>query len=289
MSIDFWISTKGVILIFGAVIAAWIGTPFLVEHLFSNNWDQKGQFGDQFGSITALFSGFAFAGLILTLFLQSKELSLTRESVKAQTDELKVSSEALKKQVQEMSNQRVEMEAMKEAQQAQVDYMAKQAFENTFFQMLKLWNEHIEAFGGRSKIGENSLLFLLKDVNDFTWVEDETPVDITPENHNEVYMAVFTSRAENFARPYLLLFLHILKHIHSAQIKGIKKTNYSQILRAQLSPVEKKLLFFNCAFQHKKVLKPLLEEYGILASLDKTVRDKNLHITKYYKPKAFKG
>lgn len=283
---NFWTSKWAAVIVFGAVIIIWGSVPYITGW-FAPKFTARGPFGDQFGSVTALFSGLAFAGLILTLFMQSKELNLTRKSVEAQTEELKVSSEALKKQVEEMSNQRVEMEAMKDAQQAQADYMARQAFENTFFQMLKLWNGHIEAFGGRSELEKGLLFLLLVDVGEYVWPEDDTRMKITSENHKELYSKIFTDKIASFSGPYLLLLLHILKHIDSAQVKGIKKANYAKILRAQLSPAEKKLLFFNCAFQNKKILKPLLEKYSILASLDKKIRDKNPHITEYYKPKVF--
>ena len=41
-----------------------------------NDSEKQGQFGDQFGAVNALFSGLAFAGLIFTIILQKKELSL---------------------------------------------------------------------------------------------------------------------------------------------------------------------------------------------------------------------
>ena len=47
----------------------------LIGHFISDSAEQ-GQFGDQFGAVNALFSGLAFAGLIFTIILQKKELSL---------------------------------------------------------------------------------------------------------------------------------------------------------------------------------------------------------------------
>ena len=43
------------------------------------DWPTRGQFGDVFGAVNALFSGFAFAGLIYTVFLQREELSVAAD------------------------------------------------------------------------------------------------------------------------------------------------------------------------------------------------------------------
>ncbi|QDU17472.1 hypothetical protein CA11_53140 [Gimesia maris] len=44
--------------------------------------DKQGAFGDKFGSVNTLFSGLAFAGVLFTIFLQSRELSATRSELK---------------------------------------------------------------------------------------------------------------------------------------------------------------------------------------------------------------
>lgn len=46
--------------------------------------NKAGVFGDSFGVINSLFSGLAFAGLIITILLQRQELSESREIFKAQ-------------------------------------------------------------------------------------------------------------------------------------------------------------------------------------------------------------
>ncbi|MCS0350647.1 hypothetical protein ND920_03320 [Vibrio ordalii] len=51
-------------------------------------------FGSMFGVSSALFSGLAFLGLIYTIFLQMKELSLQREELKLTRQELSKSAQA---------------------------------------------------------------------------------------------------------------------------------------------------------------------------------------------------
>ena len=44
--------------------------------------NKSGVFGDSFGALTALFSGLAFAGMIVTILLQGRELKLQRRDIR---------------------------------------------------------------------------------------------------------------------------------------------------------------------------------------------------------------
>jgi len=79
------------------VIVIWLCT-FWGVYKSLPTWTDRGQFGDLFGSINALFSGFAFAGIIYTIYLQKKELSLQREELKLQREEMKASRAVLSTQ-----------------------------------------------------------------------------------------------------------------------------------------------------------------------------------------------
>ncbi|GGI98179.1 hypothetical protein [Paenibacillus hunanensis] len=70
----------------GSVLVIW-GISFWAINRFVNS-DYRGIFGDMFGAVNALFSGLAFAGLIYTITVQRKELSLQREAIQMQTKEL---------------------------------------------------------------------------------------------------------------------------------------------------------------------------------------------------------
>src|SRR5680860_334237 len=58
--------------------------------------DKTGVFGDSFGLLTSLFSGLAFAGLIITIIMRKDELSLQREELKLQRSALESQVEELK-------------------------------------------------------------------------------------------------------------------------------------------------------------------------------------------------
>jgi uncharacterized membrane protein len=75
------------------IVGLWLSTLFL---LFASA-NVRGTFGDMFGSVNALFSGLALAGIILTILLQRQELSLQRQELKYTREELKRSATAQEK------------------------------------------------------------------------------------------------------------------------------------------------------------------------------------------------
>lgn len=60
--------------------------------------EERGQFGDSFRVVNALFAGLAFAGVILAILLQQKELKLQREELELQRTEIRGQKETLQKQ-----------------------------------------------------------------------------------------------------------------------------------------------------------------------------------------------
>ncbi len=90
-------------------------------------YKERGSFGDMFGAINALFSGAAFVGIIISMRMQSDELSLQR-------DELAQTREVLNDQKKQLEQQQQEMALQNET-------MRKQQFENTFFSLVDLLNK----------------------------------------------------------------------------------------------------------------------------------------------------
>src|SRR5918994_4689704 len=71
----------------------------LVLTLLGSSMEERGQFGDLFGGVNALFTGLAFAGVIYTILLQSNELELQREELRLNREELHRSADAQLQQV----------------------------------------------------------------------------------------------------------------------------------------------------------------------------------------------
>ena len=81
------------------VFGLWLLT-LCVGNYFFPTWQERGQFGDLFGSVNALFSGLAFAGLIYAILLQHQELALQREELRLQRVEMAASRGELRAQVE---------------------------------------------------------------------------------------------------------------------------------------------------------------------------------------------
>lgn len=88
-----------------AVITVFVlwGLNWFLLWLYGGESDKRGQFGDMFGSVNALFSGLAFAFLIYTIWLQREELTLQREELKLQRKALELQVEELKRQADELA------------------------------------------------------------------------------------------------------------------------------------------------------------------------------------------
>lgn len=69
-----------------AVLGLWLGSSWAVTATISS-WEVRGQFGDMFGAINSLFSGLAFAGIIVAILIQRAELQLQREELRLAREE----------------------------------------------------------------------------------------------------------------------------------------------------------------------------------------------------------
>lgn len=120
-----------------------IGVILLIIFIFTILWlcfDYKFHpsnlinFSDKFEAINALFSAFAFAILIVTMFFQKKELELQR---------------------QELENTREELKGQKEASQKQNEILQQQRFETTFFNQLEYFDGLTKSFSYSEERSKN--------------------------------------------------------------------------------------------------------------------------------------
>jgi len=63
------------------VITLWLLSWPAITGYLGKNPDTAGTFGDMFGAVNALFSGLAFAGIILAVLMQQEELKIQRKEV----------------------------------------------------------------------------------------------------------------------------------------------------------------------------------------------------------------
>ena len=75
------------------ITGAWILSAVFVYWL-TWDWETRGQIGDMFGAVNALFSGLAFAGVIIAIVLQRNELTLQREELRLTREQVAKQAEA---------------------------------------------------------------------------------------------------------------------------------------------------------------------------------------------------
>lgn len=86
--------TKKIIIGIVSILSLYFGTTIFLA-MYLPDFTTRGQFGDSFGVINALFSALAFLGIIITILLQKEELELQREEIKQNREELKRQADAL--------------------------------------------------------------------------------------------------------------------------------------------------------------------------------------------------
>lgn len=231
--------------------------------LFTTNWDkeERGTFGDMFGAVNALFSGLAFAGLIVTLIMQHEELGLQRNEL-AQTND--------------------ELAAQREEFVAQTKTMKIQRFENTLFNMLSLQQGIVNSLDYIPQDGADPNLesrgkyvfdvFYNKKITKFQYGNEQQIMGIKgliqAENDIQAYRRV--SEISIFDSYFRHLY-RIFKYIDESQlIDDTERYSYSCIVRAQLSDYELLLLFYNALTIDDNGIykfKNLIEKYAIFNNI----------------------
>lgn len=222
------------------VITLW-GLTWTLTDLFFCKLDEKGTFGDMFGTVNALFSGLAFVGVIVAILLQRVELKLQREELVQTREELRGQKEQLEKQNETMQLQK---------------------FENSFFQMLSFHHKLLEGTtftqGDRSIVnGSNAIRIKYK-----AFANTSLPFEL---DFNGLFMKHVEKSTSKFGHYFRNLY-HIVKFIDEDEIED--KNKYIGILRAQLSNYEQAFLFYNCLTSKGSGFKPLVEKFSLLENMN---------------------
>lgn len=237
--------------LFGAIVVLWILCWGILSLAFGD-LGKQGQFGDMFGSVNALFSGLAFAGLILTILLQMEELREQRE-------ELKLTRETLKDQKREFEKQN--------------ETLSVQRFESTFFNLLGVYNEILKSMtmhvanvnlSGREcfrHIFDTQFRSAISSVTD--------PRPLTLEVILQQYNRVYDNRQGDLGHYFRTLY-NIVRFVHEERSLPNRQSKmvYIRFIRAQLSSYELALLLYNGLTRKGEKFKPLIEEYRLLKNYD---------------------
>lgn len=214
---------------------------------------KRGTFGDMFGAVNALFSGLAFVGIIFTIMLQRKELELQR-------NELSLTRRVMNGQKQEMA--------------AQNATLVKQNFENTFFAMLRLHHELINAMdstntAGTSLKGRDSFNGMYSHLKHY-W--DTDPRIKTLKNDEEKRRLIYerlSSKNESDMGPHYRSTKSLLDFIAQSQIGN--KPFYYTLVRDAFTNYELILIFYGCLARYDEAFKKLIEEAALFKNLNNSL------------------
>lgn len=271
------------------VIIVWALTFLL---FFMSDSEKRGQFGDMFGAVNALFSGLAFAGLIITLILQRRELSLQRDELEQTREELK--------------NQREEFEKENET-------LKYQRFENLFYNMLNLQQEIVA--GLRYEYDEEQIVTVpigpdnspvqdKRKINRvvtgrevFRYTFESAEIYLTKRDHFNQRIVV------NGYRGYLKVqglseydetwiptifdhyFRHLYKIIQFVDAQGFsfeEAYKYVALLRGTLSRYELVWIYYNALNPEFHKFQELIEKYSLLKNLRTDLLTRCKEVSDYY-------
>lgn len=253
-------------LILIVVINVWAGSGWYLHNL-----DDRGSFGDMFGAVNALFSGLAFAGVILAILLQKEELSLQRKELELTRNEL--------------SGQKHEMELQNKT-------LLKQSFENTFFQLLNQHQTIINSIDVADMNNKNIATgrdCFKRFYSNFKVIHKTRQGSLSgsseQETLNNVYRAFYNDYQADIGHYFRSLY-HIVKLVDTSNIEN--KRLYTNLIRAQLSSYELTLLFYNGISHYgQEKFKPLIEEYAFFKHLPKNLLLNPTEHVKLYEPSAY--
>lgn len=279
----------GIITIFTVLILFIITLYFVYNQKYAN----PTTLNDSSVVVSALFSAFAFAGIIVTVLLQRKELELQRKELRSTTEQLK---------------------AQKDEFHTQNDTIKLQRFENTFFQLISLHHDIVNSISYVVKYNRktyssvnnsSSFIDVMRGPQELTSEEAERIIigrgvfeyyylqlsnqlntfdDLTL--INKTYLEYYSEFQNSFGHYFRNLY-RIIKLVEQTEFSFEDKYSYTSIIRAQLSDFELLCLFYNCLCENGvKNFKPFIEKYTIFKNLPK---DKlaNINHKTYYSENAF--
>lgn len=251
-----------------AVIVVWAVSGYVIYNFVG---EDRGIFGDMFGAVNALFSGLAFVGFLYTILLQRADLKLQKH---------------------EHDLSRAGMSAQREQLVLQNETLRLQSFESTFFQLLRLQNDIVNAIDlARVDTGEITLkgrdCFRVFYASFCARWKEERPEDAGPTTLDRIRRTYlnFSAEIEAEAGHYFMTLYNTLKYIDVSEVAHKKR--YTNLVRAQLSSYEVALLFYTCLSERGAAkFKPLIERYAMLKMVPREELIDPQHLA-LYDPAAF--
>ncbi|MEY9096262.1 hypothetical protein [Paenibacillus sp. RC84] len=207
-------------------IVLWLLTGIITIVSYLGVPDSPGTFGDMFGSVNALFSGMALAGIVYTIFIQKKEFQLQREELKLQREESKLTREVF----------------------------ITQRFETTFFNLINLHHDIVKSLSIKipAPVNHHITKFTIEQERrefDGRYVFEKIALDIIkehkkPENLQDALNLVFKDNYYVLLAPYLRNLRRIAEIIYSEESLKGTKDEYIKTLQSQISFFEQQVIAY---------------------------------------------
>lgn len=231
-------------------LVLYVGIPWAVIR-YMGGVQNSGLFGDTFGFVNSLVSGFALLAVAFTIHQGQKQLMVQERELQENTKMLEL--------------QRVEMERQNE-------HLTRQEVENRFFQLIQAHRRAAEAIRcthHQTKDlleGQAALSYLRWRLDAYARNDHGGALNL------EIWYPKFLENYGSFLGHYFRLLYHVVLFIdQSTGIGETTKRFYVRIVRAHLSDAELFLLFYNCLSSLGKAkFHPLVEKYDLLQNIDRS-------------------
>ena len=243
----------------------------------------RGVFGDSWGGVNALISAFAFAGVIVTLFLQNRDLNLQRKEMARQREEFEKENETLK----------------------------YQRFENLFYNMLNLQQEIVaglrydyeekqtilvpqkdsyplqdERRVDKVVTGREVFRFTFEEAEIYLGGRDKFGKHIIVQGYRRFLNAKGLSNYDETWIPTIFdhYFRHLYKIIQFVDNQGFsfdEAYKYISLLRGTLSRYELVWIYYNALNPVFHKFQELIEKYSLLKNLREDLLSRTLETELY--------
>ncbi|SEH78506.1 Putative phage abortive infection protein [Rhizobium tibeticum] len=221
----------------------WVMLPrFLVRVGMPVKMEALGQWGDSFGALNAAFSAAAVIGVLVTLRMQSKEISDQQRQIESQNERLERSEfDASFFQLFELSRQLREGATFEIPENSKRGGTGRAAFEAA--------HKHMQFLLGPS----------------YTFPDMITDVETTI---RDLYRDDVHRYAEYSFGPYFRILYTILRRISESRVlDGQTKIQYGNLVRSQLSTPEVALIAANALTEASNDFRKFVVEFRLLKYL----------------------
>ena len=220
-----------------------------------NTPEQWGSLGDFFGGVLNPLLGFlSLIFLLITLTQNQKALSQNKEALNQNEKALKINSD-------ELILTREEVSGSRHALEEQAKILEKQNFEGTFFQLLSLYNEIVSSIDFENETGRDSFKKINNHLHRYLTMDKSKDIESKINDGYLKFYAKFHSELGHYFR----VIYNIVKFVDNSDLDN--KRVYTNLIRAQLSTDELRLILYNCLSDEGKKFKPLVEKYSLLKFL----------------------